>query len=72
MNNVCEIKFSSDVYDVTKQEVENIVHKKTVFQYHTKTTKYLFTTLIPTLGAVNNSNRLNYIDQVVTFDDLFG
>lgn len=36
------------------------------------TTKHLFTTLITTFEPVNNSNRINYIDQVVTQDDLFG
>ena len=69
--NVCEIKFSGDIYEVTKQDVDNIANKKTVFRYHTKTNKHLFTTLITTFGVVNNSNSINYIDQVVTHDDLF-
>jgi uncharacterized protein len=69
--NVCEIKFSNDMYEVTKKDVDNIANKKTVFKHHTKTNKHLFTTLITTFGVVNNNNRLNYIDQVVTQDDLF-
>jgi uncharacterized protein len=69
--NVCEIKFSSNAYEVTKKDVENIANKKAVFQYHTKTNKHLFTTLITNFEVVNNSNRINYIDQVVTQDDLF-
>jgi uncharacterized protein len=69
--NVCEIKFSSDVYEVKKKDVDNIANKKTVFRYHTKTNKHLFTTLITTFDVVNNSNRINHIDQVVTQDDLF-
>ena len=69
--NLCEIKFSSDVYQITKQDVDNIANKKSVFRYHTKTNKHLFTTLITTFGAINNSNRVNYINQVVTHDDLF-
>ena len=69
--NVCEIKFSSKAYEVTKNDVENIANKKAVFQYHTKTTKHLFTTLITTFDPINNTNRINYIDQVVTHNDLF-
>lgn len=69
--NLCEIKFSSDVYEITKKDVDNIANKKTVFKYHTKTNKHIFTTLITTFGAVNNGNRINYIDQVITHDDLF-
>ena len=69
--NVCEVKFSSNIYEVTKKDVENIANKKAVFQYHTKTNKHLFTTLITTFDVVNNSDRTNYIDQVITQDDLF-
>ena len=59
------------MYEVTKQDIDNINNKKSVFKYHTKTNKHLFTTLITNLGVINNSNRINYIDQVVTQDDLF-
>ena len=69
--NVCEIKFSIADYEVTKKDVDNIKNKKRVFQYHTKTKKHLFTTLITIMGVINNSNRINHIDQVVTLDDLF-
>lgn len=69
--NVCEIKFSSNPYEVTKKDVDNIANKKAVFQHHTKTNKHLFSTLITTFNVVNNSNRINYIDQVITQDELF-
>jgi len=69
--NLCEIKFSSDLYEITKQDVDNMNNKKSVFQYHTKTNKHLFITLITNFGVINNSNRINYIDQVITQDDLF-
>ena len=69
--NVCEIKFSSIIYEVTKKDVDNIDNKKQVFKYHTGTKKHLFTTLITTVGVVNNANKINHIDQVVTLDDLF-
>ena len=69
--NVCEIKHSISDYTVTKKDVENIQNKKRVFNYHTKTRKHLFTTLITTMGVIENANRINYIDQVVILDDLF-
>lgn len=69
--NICEIKFSISDYEITKKDIINFQTKKKVFKYHTKTKKHLFITLITTLGVIENSNKLNYIDQVVTLDDLF-
>lgn len=69
--NLCEMKFSTSAYEVTKKDVENFETKKQVFQYHTKTKKHLFITLVTTSGAIENSNKLNHVDQVVTMDDLF-
>ncbi|MFK7906259.1 MAG: ATP-binding protein [Chitinophagales bacterium] len=69
--NVCEIKFSIEDYVVTKKDVDNLQNKKKVFRYHTKTKKHLFTTIITTMGVVENSHKLNAIDQVVTLKDLF-
>lgn len=69
--NICEIKFSTSEYEVTKKDTENLLNKKSVFQYHTKTKKHLFITLIAPMGAVANSHKINYVDQVVTMDDLF-
>ena len=69
--NICEIKFSISDYEVSKKDIANIQTKKKVFRYHTKTKKHLFTTLITTMGIIENANKLNYIDQEVTLDDLF-
>lgn len=69
--NICEIKFSKSIYGLTKKEVNNIQTKKDVFRYHTKTSKHLFTTLITTIGVVENAHRLNHVDQVVVLSDLF-
>lgn len=69
--NICEIKFSALEYEVSKKDVENLINKKKVFQYHTKTKKHLFITLVTPLGAIENRHKLNYIDQVVTMEDLF-
>jgi len=69
--NLCEIKYSTKSYTVTKRDVENLQNKKTVFAYHTKTKKHIFTTLITTHGVTDNAHRLNHVDQVVTLKDLF-
>jgi hypothetical protein len=50
--------------------VGSIPLKAPMFQYHTKTPKHLFATLITATNVIENSNRVNYIDQVVTGDDL--
>ncbi len=69
--NICEIKFSTADYELTKKDIDNIDNKKRVFIHHTGTKKHLFTTLITTMGVVNNAHRINHIDQVVTLKDLF-
>jgi uncharacterized protein len=69
--NICEIKFSEEDYVLTKKDVDNINLKKQVFRYHSKTKKHLFTTLITTFGVVENANKVNHIDQVVTMNELF-
>ncbi|MFK7934716.1 MAG: hypothetical protein AB8G22_14490 [Saprospiraceae bacterium] len=53
------------------REKQKLRKRQSVFRYHTKTKKHLFTTLITTFGVVNNAARLNYVDQVITMDALF-
>jgi hypothetical protein len=69
--NICEIKFSEGDYNLTKKDADNIHLKKQIFRYHSETKKHLFTTLITTFGVVENTNKINHIDQVVTMDGLF-
>jgi AAA+ ATPase superfamily predicted ATPase len=69
--NLCEIKFSTKDYTLTKKEVSSIENKKRVFQYHTKSNKHLFTTIITTFGLIKNQHRIHHVDQVVVLDDLF-
>ena len=56
---------------VTKKDATNFQTKKKVFKYHTKTKKHLFLTLITTMGVIENTHKLNHIDQIVTLDDLY-
>jgi len=70
--NLCEMKFSASAYKVTKKDIKNLETKKQVFIHHTKTKKHIFISLIAPFGAVENANRINHIDQLVTLEDLFG
>ena len=70
--NLCEMKFSASAYKVTKKDVKNLEAKKQVFVHHSKTKKHIFFSLIAPFGAVENANRISYIDQVVSLDYLFG
>jgi AAA+ ATPase superfamily predicted ATPase len=69
--NICEIKFSESDYTLTKRDADNINLKKQIFRYHSGTKKHLFTTLITTFSVVENANKLNHVDQVVTMEGLF-
>ncbi|MEI6411627.1 MAG: ATP-binding protein [Bacteroidota bacterium] len=69
--NICEIKFSESDYNLTKKDVDNINLKKQIFRYHSGTKKHLFTTLITTFSVVENANKINNVDQVVTMEGLF-
>lgn len=68
--NICEMKFCKETYEITKKDLDKIQLKKKIFQYHTKTKKHLFSTLITTFGAADNSHAKD-IDQIITMDALF-
>lgn len=69
--NLCEVKYSTKEYVITKKDVANIENKKRVFQYYTKTGKHIFTSFITTYGVAKNKHQLNSVDQIVTMEDLF-
>ena len=68
--NLCEIKFSSGLYEINKKYHEELRHKKTAFASTTKTRKAPQTTMITTYGLKEN----NYSQEItadVVLDDLF-
>lgn len=69
--NICEIKFSTTDYALSKKDVDTIENKKNVFAYHSKSKKNLFVTLITNQSAIKNQHYINHIDQEVSGDDLF-
>ena len=69
--NLCEIKFSNDVYVMTKKDQEDFERKKRVFQRETKTRKTIFMTLITPYGAEENGYYTNTVQKQLTMDALF-
>ena len=68
---ICEIKYSSKPYVITKDYIDNIKRKMEVFQKQTRTGKQLFFTMITTVGLQNNYYAEDICDGVVTLEDLF-
>jgi uncharacterized protein len=69
--NVCEMKYATNKYLLTKSDIKSIDEKKQVLMHHSKTKKHLYTTLITTHSIVENEHSLNGIDQIVLLEDLF-
>ena len=68
--NLCEMKFSDDVYRIDKEEDDKLRRRKSVFQEVTKTRKAIHLTMITTYGVAHNAY-WNNIQSEVTMDDLF-
>ena len=68
--NLCEIKFSSGLYNIDKKYHENIRNKKSIFINSTRTRKAVQTTMITTFGLTKNEYGAEIVSEV-TLDDLF-
>lgn len=68
--NLCEMKFSSEEYVITKQYREKMVKRRELFRRVTGTKAALHITMITSFGVKRNSNS-NVIQSQVTMDDLF-
>lgn len=69
--NVCEIKFSSEPYELTKSYLEVLRNKLFLFHRVSKTRKALFNTLITTHVPVNIDKYTGSVQNLITMDDLF-
>jgi uncharacterized protein len=69
--NLCEAKFSSENYLVTKEYATNLRMKKSVFQQVTQTKKAIFTVLITPFPAIKNEHYFDQIQQEINLDELF-
>jgi AAA+ ATPase superfamily predicted ATPase len=69
--NLCEIKFYDGKFTVTKEYSEKLLYKKEKFIEVTKTKKTVFTTLITSFGAKENSWYLESVTNQLSMNDLF-
>ena len=68
--NLCEIKFSTGLYEIDKEGDEALKNKVTVFRENTGTNKTIQVTMVTTYGIKNNKYS-NYVGKTITLDDLF-
>lgn len=69
--NLCEIKYSQKPFHLTKDYVENLNKKITVFKKETKSAKQIFLSLVTVEKIKNNFYADDMIDGCVELDDLF-
>ena len=68
--NLCEMKFSSTEYSISKDYSAELRRKRSAFLSSTKTRKALVTTMVTTFGLVRNAYGMEISSQV-NLDDLF-
>lgn len=69
--NICEIKFTNDLFVMDKNYSTDLNRKVNVFREVTGTNKTLFLTLITTFGAMKNEYYLGQVQAEVLMEDLF-
>jgi len=68
--NLCEMKYATGEFTITKEINDNLRKKRSVFIEETKTRKTIHTTMVTTYGVVHNAY-WNNIQSEVLLDDLF-
>ncbi len=69
--NLCEIKYSTDKYEIKKKYAEDLLHKASVFKSKTENKKAVFTVMITTNGLIHNAYAGDIQNEVVA-EELFG
>jgi predicted AAA+ superfamily ATPase len=69
--NICEMKFSGDVFVIDKKYAAELDKKVNVFRAETGTKKTLFPTMITTYGTRKNEHYLGRIQAEIEMEDLF-
>ncbi|MBD3345099.1 MAG: hypothetical protein GF401_08570 [Chitinivibrionales bacterium] len=69
--NLCEIKFSTDIYRPSKNYLDILSRKKRLFKQITKTNYHIVTTMITTYGIEKTPGLPSAIDNFLTMDSLF-
>ncbi len=68
--NICEIKYSKNEYEITKEYEENLQRKINAFSQETGTRKSLLLTMITTYGIKQNLHS-GIVQSEIVLDDLF-
>ncbi len=69
--NICEIKFSIDLFSITKTYSENLRNKLMAFRQETGTKKTLFLTMITTYGLKPNAYSQQLVNDALDMSALF-
>ena len=69
--NVCEIKYVSDEFTISKKYGEELKTKLTTFKKKTKTRKTLFLTMITAFGVYQNKHSISLVQQSIDMTALF-
>ena len=68
---VCQIKFSTAPYEVSKKYAEEVQAKVKIFREVTKTNKSIFLTFISTFGLKEGNFKRDFVQNDLTMSDLF-
>ncbi len=68
---LCEVKFYSDEWALTKVDADGLRRKKSIFRHATGTKKQIFVVLITTFGLLKNQHSLGLVDNVLDMNALF-
>lgn len=68
--NLCEMKYSSKIYDITAAYARKLIERREAFRETTKTNKALHLTMVTVYGVKHNA-QWNYIQNEVTAEQLF-
>ena len=68
--NLCEMKYSSAPFEITKDYYQHLVERQEQFRSETRTRKALMLTMVSASGLTSNAYA-NSIPKLITLDDLF-
>jgi uncharacterized protein len=69
--NVCEIKWATAEYIISKTYSADLRKKISLFKHYSETKKQVFLTFISTYGVLDNEHRRGLLDKEILLDDLF-
>ena len=69
--NLCEMKFSTDTFTLTKAYAAELREKVRLFKELTKTKKAIYLTMVTTYGLTRNNPETGLIQNELTMDALF-